>query len=67
MNWDNLDWDNFSCVDMARKIKDEMSAKLNAMTDEEELAYYERIHKAAVQRKQEYDREREQAKKPAPL
>jgi len=56
MNWDNVDWDNFSCVDVARKLKDEMSAKLNAMTSEEELAYYKRSYQESVQR-----REREQA------
>jgi len=44
MNWNNLDWDNFSCVDMARKIKDEMSAKLNAMTPQERHLYFEHIN-----------------------
>ncbi|GBU23867.1 hypothetical protein R83H12_00486 [Fibrobacteria bacterium R8-3-H12] len=28
MNWDDLDWDNFSCVDMARKIKDKIDAEI---------------------------------------
>jgi hypothetical protein len=28
MNWDNLDWDNFSCVDMARKIKDKIDSEI---------------------------------------
>jgi len=27
MNWDNVDWDNFSCVDMTRAIRNEMNAK----------------------------------------
>ena len=27
MNWDNLDWKNFSCVRMARDIKNELSIK----------------------------------------
>jgi len=27
MNWDNIDWDNFSCVDMTRAIRNEMNAK----------------------------------------
>jgi hypothetical protein len=40
LNWDDLDWNNFSCVDMARKIKDAMSAKLNAMTPEERHKYF---------------------------
>ena len=53
--------EDFHCVEFFRKIKDEMSAKLNAMTPEERRLYFERIHKAAVQRKQEYDRAREQA------
>ncbi|MDR0517701.1 MAG: hypothetical protein LBH25_11715, partial [Fibromonadaceae bacterium] len=25
--WDNMDWDNFSCVEMTRSIRNEMSAK----------------------------------------
>jgi len=28
MNWDNLDWEHFSCVDMARKIKDKIDAEI---------------------------------------
>ena len=27
MNWDNLDWNNFSCVEMTRKIKDKIDAE----------------------------------------
>jgi len=27
LNWDNIDWDNFSCVDMTRVIRNEMNAK----------------------------------------
>jgi hypothetical protein len=53
MNWDNIDWNNFNCVDMSRRIKDERSAKLNAMTYEERLEYYERINLEAEKRKQE--------------
>ena len=25
MNWDNLDWDNFSCVDMQRQIRSKIA------------------------------------------
>ncbi|MDR0517674.1 MAG: hypothetical protein LBH25_11580 [Fibromonadaceae bacterium] len=28
MNWDDLDWDNFSCVDMTRRIKDEIDKEI---------------------------------------
>jgi len=51
MNWDNLDWSNFSCVDMARKIKAEISAELNAMTREERLCVYERNNTKYCQKK----------------
>ncbi|GBU25555.1 hypothetical protein R83H12_02205 [Fibrobacteria bacterium R8-3-H12] len=27
MNWDNIDWDNFSCVEMTRAIRNEMNLK----------------------------------------
>jgi len=53
---------DFHCVDFSRKAKDEISAKLNAMTPEERHLYFKRIHQAAIQRRQEYDRERENAK-----
>jgi fido (protein-threonine AMPylation protein) len=44
MNWDNINWDNFSCVDMSRRIKDEISTELNAMTPGERHQYFERIN-----------------------
>jgi len=28
MNWDNLDLDNFSCVNMVRRIKDKIDAEI---------------------------------------
>jgi len=37
-------WKNFSCVNMARKIKDEISAELNAMTPEQRHAYFEELN-----------------------
>jgi len=52
---------------MARKLKDEMSAKLNAMTPEERHLYFERSYQESVQKRAreqaEYAklREREQA------
>ncbi|MDR0303922.1 MAG: hypothetical protein LBH98_04005 [Chitinispirillales bacterium] len=64
MNWDNIDWDNFSCVDMARKVKDEMSIKLNATTLEERHLFYERSYERAVQmlKKGRQESKREKAK-----
>jgi hypothetical protein len=52
MNRNNQDEciEGFHCVDFFRKIKDEISAKLNAMTLEEELAYYDRINKKYCER-----------------
>jgi hypothetical protein len=44
MNWDNLDWDNFSCVDMMRTIRDKIDAKLASMTDNEVSEYLENIN-----------------------
>ncbi|MCL1946348.1 MAG: hypothetical protein FWF51_04230 [Chitinivibrionia bacterium] len=44
MNWDNLDWDNFSCVEMSRKIKDKMDAEFPTVD-----ALYEHL----VKRRQE--------------
>jgi len=32
MNWDDIDWDNFSCVDMTRRIKDEIDAEIANMS-----------------------------------
>ena len=50
--------EGFHCVDFFRKVKDEISAKLNAMTHEEQLLYFERLN--AKYAKQ--DREMEKAK-----
>jgi hypothetical protein len=44
MNWDNLDWDNFSCVDMMRAIRNEIDAKLANMTDDEVSDYMENLN-----------------------
>ena len=32
MNWDNLDWNNFSCVDMQRRIRSEIAAERGDMS-----------------------------------
>ena len=45
MNWDNLDWDNFSCVDMARKIKDKIDAEFPTID-----ALYEHLVKRREER-----------------
>jgi predicted transcriptional regulator len=45
MNWDNLDWDNFSCVDMTRRIKDEIDKEIANMTPDEVCEY---LNKASV-------------------
>jgi len=50
----------FHCVEFSRRVKDKISAELNAMTHEEQLLYFERINAKAEQRRQ--DREREHAK-----
>ena len=47
--------EGFHCVEFFRKVKDEISAELNAMTTEEELAYYKRSYQAALQ---EYEMEK---------
>jgi hypothetical protein len=44
LNWDNIDWDHFSCVDMTRKIKDEIDAKFAGMTDEEVISCLDEVH-----------------------
>jgi len=44
MNWDNLDWDNFSCVDMMRAIRNEIDAKLAYMNDDEISEYMRNIN-----------------------
>ena len=50
--------EGFHCVEFSRKVKDKISAELNAMTHEEQLLYFERINAKAEQKR----REREQAK-----
>jgi len=54
--------ENFRCdaIAMTRAIKDKISAELNAMTSEEQLLYFERIHEEAEQSRRE--RQREKAK-----
>jgi len=60
--------EGFHCVDFFRKIKDEISAELNAMTPEEQHLYFERINaeaRAAFElhkRERALLREREKAK-----
>jgi hypothetical protein len=44
MNWDNIDWNNFSCVAMSRAIKDEMDVKFAEMTGDEIVNYLHEIH-----------------------
>jgi hypothetical protein len=44
MNWDNIDWDNFSCVDMMRAIRNEIDAKLAEMTDDEVSEYMKSLN-----------------------
>ena len=44
MKWDNIDWNNFSCVDMTRKIKNEIDAKFANMTGEEIVEYLRKTH-----------------------
>jgi predicted transcriptional regulator len=39
MNWDDLDWDNFSCVDMTRRIKDKIDKDIANMTPNEVCEY----------------------------
>jgi len=39
MNWDSIDWNNFSCVDMTRKIKDEIDTEIADMTTDELMKY----------------------------
>jgi len=46
------------CIAMTRAIKDKISAELNAMTTEERLLYFERIHQEAEQSRQEREREK---------
>jgi hypothetical protein len=44
MNWDNLNWDNFSCVDMMRSIRNEFDAKFANMTKTERQEYLHEIN-----------------------
>jgi hypothetical protein len=44
MNRDNIDWDNFSCVDMMRAIRNEIDAKLADMTDDEVSEYMKSLN-----------------------
>jgi hypothetical protein len=39
MNWDNLDWDNFSCVDMMRAIRNKINAEIVNMSSAEIIEY----------------------------
>ena len=52
MNWDNLDWNNFSCVDMARSIRNEIDARLDSMTPAERKKYYAEINAKYCTQKQ---------------
>lgn len=44
MSKDNIDWDNFSCVEMMRSIRNNIDAKLAIMTKEETLTYFNNIN-----------------------
>jgi len=50
---------DFHCVDFFRKVKDEISAKLNAMTPEERHLYFEQINHEAKQEFEVHKRKRE--------
>jgi hypothetical protein len=39
-----MNWDNFSCVDMMRTIRNEIDEKLAYMTDDEVSEYLENIN-----------------------
>jgi hypothetical protein len=39
-----MNWDNFSCVDMMRTIRNEIDEKLAYMTDDEVSEYFENIN-----------------------
>ena len=39
-----MNWDNFSCVDIMRVIRNEIDAKLACMTDDEISDYLENIN-----------------------
>jgi hypothetical protein len=53
MNWDNIDWKTFSCVDMSRKIKDEIEAKCPSVD-----ALYEYLVKTREQTHAKLEEER---------
>jgi len=53
--------EGFHCVEFSRKVKDEISAKLNAMTHEEQLLYFEHINAKARELFELHKREREKA------
>ena len=54
--------EGFHCVDFFRKVKDEISAELNAMTPEEQHLYFERINAEARASFELRKREREKVK-----
>jgi len=58
---DDEDLKDFKCVDFFRKIKDEISAELNAMTPEERHLYFERANLEAREFFEQKKRKREQA------
>jgi len=45
MSRDNLDWENFSCVNMMRSIRNRIDAKLANMTDDETSEYLKGINR----------------------
>ena len=45
MNRDNLDWENFKCVDMMRVIRNKIDAKLANMTEAEVSEYFENVNR----------------------
>jgi len=44
MNWDDIDWDNFSCVDMTRRIKDKIDMEIANMAPNEVCEYLRNSH-----------------------
>ena len=44
MKWDDLNWDDFSCVDMTRKIKEKIDAVIEDMTPNEVCEYLHKSH-----------------------
>jgi len=39
-----MNWNNFSCVDMARSIRNEIDARLDSMTSAERKEYYAEVN-----------------------